>query len=151
MISPTVSVRCPGSVPDAAEHGPDAGLQVLGGVRLDHVVVGACIEKADDLLLVVSRRCDNHRHIRHRSNHAEGFGAVDVRQTEIEHHHVERSGDGGLDTGHRRPCGVHLVTALGEPTRERLPDPLVVFNDENGGHGITIPKGVLVDRGCSSI
>ena len=69
----------------SAEHGAQPGLELRAGVRLDQVVVGARVEEADDLGVVVTRGCDDHRHRGHAAQHAQGIGTVDVGEPEIEH------------------------------------------------------------------
>jgi len=129
-----------------AEDGAEAGLEVLCRIRLHDVVVGARVEQPDDLGLVVSSRCDDYRHISDRSNHAERFCAVEVWKAKVEDHNVESSRHRRLNTRHSRCGGVDLVASLRKPTRQRLPDPLIVFDNQDGRHAVTIPNHFSVDR-----
>jgi len=63
------------------EHGPVAGVEPLGGVRLDHVVVGAGVEGADDLPFVVTGGGHDDRDGAHRTQHPQQFEPVDVGQS----------------------------------------------------------------------
>jgi hypothetical protein len=126
--------------PRSAKDRTEAGFEVLCRVRLHYVVVGAGVEQPDNLGFVVSSRCDNHRHIDHRTDHAECLCTVEVWEAEVEYHHVESSGNCSLNTRHGGSDGIDLVTSLREPACQRLPDTLIVFDDQDGCHSVTIPN-----------
>ena len=66
----------------------DASVDLLRREGLDDVVVGAGVEQPDDLELVVTRRPDDQRDGADGAEHLQEIAAVDVGETEIEHHHV---------------------------------------------------------------
>ena len=124
----------------------EAGLEVFRRVRLHDVVVGTRVEQSHDLRLIVSSGGNNHRNVGDRTNHSECFCAVEVWKAEVEHNNIKSSRHRSLYPGHGSSGGIDLVAPLGESTRQRLPDALIVFDDEDGGHRATIPNSRGVER-----
>ena len=124
----------------------EASLEVFRRVRLHDVVVGTRVEQPHDLSLIVSRGGYNYRHIGNRPDHPERLGTVEIWKAKIEHDNIETSGHRSLNTGHGSSDGIHLVATFRESTRQRLPNALIVFDDEDGRHGATIPNSAGVER-----
>ena len=132
--------------PRAAQNSAEARFEVLRRVGFHDVVVCAGVEQSNDSRLVVPSGCDNDGHIGDRPDHAQRLGSVKIRKTKVKHHDVESPRHRGFDTGHSGPDGIDVMASLCEPTRQRLPDPLIVFNYQNGRHGATIPNSRGADR-----
>ena len=130
----------------SAKDRSEASLEVFRRVRLHDVVVGTRVEQSYDLRLIVSSRGNNHRNVGDRTNHSECFCAVEVWKAKVEHNYIKTSRHRSLYTGHGSSDGIDLVTPLGESTRQRLPDALIVFDDEDGGHRTTIPNSHGAER-----
>jgi hypothetical protein len=124
----------PGGHP--AQDRPDSCLEVLGGERLDNVIVGAGVQDPDDLRLVVAGGRHDDRHPAHRADHLDQRAAVEVGQPEVENHQVGRGVDHRLQTGHCCRCGRDSVAALGERARQCGADRRVVLDQQKPGHGL---------------
>ena len=129
----TTSVSC-GPSPPRAQHGADAGVELGGAERFDHVVVGAGVEHGDDLGLVVAGRGDHDRDLADPAQHPQHRRAVDVGQPEVEDDDVRAVADGVLQAGQPGRGGRDGVAALGEPADERGADRRVVLDDQDLGH-----------------
>jgi len=129
----------------------EAGFEVFRRVRLHDVVVGTGVEQSHDLRLIVPSRGNNNRNVGDRTNHSECFCAVEVWKAKVEHNYIKTSRHRSLYTGHGSSDGIDLVAPLRESTRQRLPDALIVFDDEDGGHRTTIPNSHGGERTCPCI
>jgi hypothetical protein len=121
---------------DSTEHGPDAGVELVGRVRLDHVLVGTGVERANDVPFVVAGRGHDHRDGAHGAQHAKQLESVDVGQAEVEDDYVRsllHDLAQGAEPG-RRPQ--HDVAPFGQPSRDGGADVGVVLHHGNGGHAL---------------
>ena len=116
------------------QHGPDARVELRGGERLDHVVVGAEVEHAHHLGLVVARGGDDHRHVADGAQHRQDVGAVDVGQAEIEQHDVGLRLDRGGQRGQARADRGHAVPVLAQRAGEGGADRGVVLDEQHLHH-----------------
>ena len=96
---PTVIIGS-SSVRPAAQHGPDAGVELDGGEGLDDVVVGADLEQPHHRRPVVAGRRDDDRDVADGPQHRQDVGPVDVRQAEVEQHDVRLLLDGRRQRRH---------------------------------------------------
>ena len=106
---------------------------LAAGVRLDDVVVGAAVEQADDLGLVVAvatitGTADTPRSMRSTS------APVDVGQPQVEDDHVGDPVDGRGQRRRARRLGAHHVARPHQGVGDRLADAQVVLDDQHGGH-----------------
>ena len=122
----------------ATEHGPDARLELSGLERLEHVVVGAGVERLHHALVVVAGGGDDDRHRGHRTEHAQQLPTVEVGQPEVEDHQVGALVDREpepLEGGAGRADG---VAAVAQGADQRRADAFVVLDDQEVGHGATL-------------
>ena len=126
--------------PRSSEDRAEAGLEMLRRIRLHDVIIGACVEQSDDLRFVISSCGNNHRHIGDRTDHSERLSSVEIGETKIEHYDVEPARNRRLDARHGGSNGIHLVASLRKATGQRLPNALIIFDYEDGGHSVTIPN-----------
>ena len=117
-----------------SKNGTHPGVQRRRREGLGDEVVGAGFERSHQGGLVVARRHHDHRHGRHRPQHAQQLDAVDVREPEVEDHEVDLGGNGLLQPGHARRGGGDDVAPIGEGVQQRPPDLGVVLDDEQVGH-----------------
>ena len=97
--SPTTSGRRRSGAAGPAQDRPDPGGDLVDPERLDHVVVGAGVEGADDRLVVVLGGHHDHGYLGDRADHREQLQPVDVRQSEVEQHHVRLASTNELEDG----------------------------------------------------
>jgi hypothetical protein len=120
----------------------DAGLELHGGERLDHVVVGAGVQGADDAGVVVPRGGDDHRHGRHGPEHPQQLPAVEVGQPEVQDDEVRALLHGRLQSREGGAGGAHRVAAVAQGPDDGGADPLVVLHDQELGHALIVtPPG----------
>ena len=86
-----------GGVRNAPQRGADPGEQLLGVERLRHVVVGAGVERAHLLRLVVARGQHDHGDLAERPQPAQHVEAVEVGEAEVEEHDVGAAVGGDHD------------------------------------------------------
>ena len=78
-----------GAIRDSApQDGTDPGLELLGRVGLDHIVVGTGIQGTDHRGVVVSRAHHDDRDLPDGPQHREHRMPIDVGQAEVEQNHV---------------------------------------------------------------
>ena len=148
--SPTVDRRGGGvgGTGRAAQHRPDARLELAGLERLEHVVVGAGVERLHDAVVVVPGGGDDDRHRRDRAQHPQQLPAVQVGQAEVEDDEVGALLDRlpkAVEGGARRADG---VAPLAQGADQRRADAFVVLDDQELGHGATLsaPRARAKDR-----
>ena len=119
----------------AAQRGADAGEQLLGVERLRDVVVGAGVERAHLLRLLVAGGQHDHGHVAERAQAAQHVEPVEVGEAEVEDHDVGAAVGGDHD---RRLAGrglEHLEVAAAQRRAQRAPERGVVFDEEDRAHG----------------
>ena len=122
----------------SAQDGTDARVELIGGERLDEVVVRARVEQADDLVLLVAGGRDDHRNLAHGTQHLEHLSTIDVGQTEVEHDDVGAVGQ-HLAEAHQAGRGAaDRMAPLGERVRDRFAYPQVVLDERDHRHPFTI-------------
>ncbi|GAB3983136.1 hypothetical protein GCM10027615_67510 [Plantactinospora veratri] len=132
---------------DPAEHRGDPGVQVGAGERLHHVVVGTGPEQPDDRLLVVPGGGDDDRHVGDAAQHPQRVGAVQIGQPEVEYDQVGGFGGDPAQRVERRTDRVHRVPAVGQGAQHGAAYDMVVFDQEDGGHLMTVlPMASRVNR-----
>jgi hypothetical protein len=102
--------------------------------RLHDIVVGAGVEHLHDALLGIPGGRHDHRNRRHRPQHPENLGPVDVRQPEIEDDQVRPVGDGLGQPVHAGRGGGDRVPAVGQAADQRRPDGRVVLDQQKLSH-----------------
>ena len=126
--------------PATAQDGGHPGQHVGGRERLGHVVVRAGVEQPDRLVLAAAGGGDDDRHGADRPDHHQRVGAVHVGQSQVEDDH------GGLlrgDRAQRVEGGVdraHGIAGVGERPRQRAADGRIVLDEQDQGHGGTVPR-----------
>jgi hypothetical protein len=129
-----------GPLPGPAEHDADAGVELLGGVRLDDGV-GAGVERADGLPLLVASGSHDDGDGRDGAEHPQQLETVDVGQPDVEDDDVRPPAD---DIGRRSEAGRcakdDVATARSGPG-DGGHDAGVVLHDSDRGHGLTPPPG----------
>lgn len=142
-----VVFRCIGR---ASHDGTDPRCQMVSGVGLDNIVVCPGIKNRDDVRFVVSGGCDNDGHVADGPDHSKRFGAIKIRKSQVEDHHVKIAGDTALDPVHGIGDGLDVVSTLGETFRKRFADSLLVLDDQDRCHDTTLPSqiasGLLVTQ-----
>ncbi|BCB88405.1 hypothetical protein Psuf_057180 [Phytohabitans suffuscus] len=118
----------------AAQHRAHPGVELGRRERLDHVVVGARVEAADDLGLVVAGGGDDDGHRADAAQHPQQLQAVEVGQAEVEHHEVGPLLERGLQPVHRGVRGGHRVPAFAQRPDQRGADGEVVLDEQQAGH-----------------
>ena len=133
------------------EHGPDAGDELLGAERLDHVVVGAELEARDPVRLVAAGGEDDDGDGGVAADGAHDVEPVDPRQAEVEDERVRPPGAergdrrGAVGRGEDGEPGVFEVVAdepgdLGLVLDDEDRAHVVLRDDEDAGRGY--PPGV---------
>ena len=103
-------------------------MQLRATERLDQIVVGAGLENGDDLRIAVAGGGDDDRDVIDRPQHCEHVTAVEVGQSQIEHHQVRMLGHDqvqGLCSGGR---GGHGMPALSQCSDQAGPDVRIVLD-----------------------
>src|SRR5450759_5204688 len=118
----------------ATEHGADSRVELVRGERLDQVVVRAGVQQGDDLRSFVAGADHDHRDVTHRADHREQRCTVEVRQTEVEQHHVRAVLDEALQALHRRRGRHRRMLPGRERAHQGSPDGCVVLDDQHIGH-----------------
>jgi len=118
----------PGGLTAATQHRPDPGQQLLQPERLDQVVVGPLVQGQHPVRFLTARGHHDDGRVAGLAEPAADLDAVDVRQSEIEQHHVrdrpvERRLAGGDAPG--------FVAGPGQAADQLKGDAGVVFHDED--------------------
>ena len=124
------------------EHRPDPRLELAGLERLEHVVVGAGVERLHHALVVVPRGGHDDRHRRDRAQHPQQLAAVEVGQAQVEDDEVRTFLHRLLQPGQRGAGRADRVAALAQRADQRRADALVVLHDQELGHvaTLTLPR-----------
>ena len=131
VMAPTVDRAEAGGAGAAAQDRADAGDQLAGAERLDHVVVGAEFEAEDAVDLLAASGEHDDRHVGGRSDLAGEVAAVAVGKHHVEQDHVGSGalvGRAGLVEG-ARDLGVEPLPR--QVLEQRLRDALLVLNDQD--------------------
>jgi hypothetical protein len=123
---------------DPAQDGADPGVQLLRAERLHDVVVSTGVQQPHDGRVVVAGGGDDHGYVGDGPQHRQQGTAVEVGQAEVEHDDVRSLVDCRLQPGHRVRGGGDSVTSLAERAGQGCPDPRVVFDEQDLGHGGTV-------------
>src|SRR5829696_759174 len=106
--------------------------------RLVDEIVGAAVESGNFLRFAVARREDDDRHVRPLAHAPDHVLPVDVRQAEIEHHHVGHFGCDAPERFAARVGAQHLIIVREERRSEKAVDRgLIVHNEDSSrcAHG----------------
>lgn len=132
-----------GGAPGAAEHGPDAGDDLVEAERFGDVVVPADRQALDLVVDAVAGRNEHDRHMATGVSDLAGDGeAVHVRQHDVEDHEVGMLRGRlvqGVGTG---GSGEHLEPGEPQRGREQLTDVGLVLDDQQGGFGVRCSRHV---------
>jgi len=105
-----------------ADGNPHSCDQLPGVEWFDHVIVGAGVQEAHDLLLRVAHREDDHRHRRPGAELPERLRAVPVRKAEVQEHDVGLLAQHSLQAFRGRAGTVHLESLRLEAHAEETAD-----------------------------
>ena len=105
----------------AAQQRVHPGEELLAAHRLDHVVVGAVLEREHDVLLGIAHRDEQDRHgARHvGAQPHQHLGARHVGHLPVEHEQIEALAAGLLHRLAPAEIGVDVVAVLGDPAPQQ--------------------------------
>src|SRR5215469_3332964 len=128
------SFASPVLVDRSPQHRPDPGLDLVSAERLDQVIIGAGVEHAHDIGVLVACRGHHHRDLADRPHHPQRLVAVHIWQAEIEYYQVRWRVEDKLQRLHGSRRARYGVPALAERTNESAADGGVVFNEQELRH-----------------
>jgi hypothetical protein len=124
----------------SAQDGSYPRVQLRATERLYHVVVGAGLENGDDLRIAVAGGGDDDGDVVDRPQHCEHVTAVEVGQSQVEHHQIRMLGHDQVQrlcTGGR---GGHGMPTLTQSPDQAGPDVRIVLDQQHVRHSKTLSE-----------
>ena len=115
----------------AAHDGLHAGSELLGAEGLGHVVVGADLQAAQDILFLVARRQHDDRRLGIVTDAAADLEAVNLRQVAVEQDDIRALGLPALQRLLSVDGGEDVVPLAPQRIRHQVQQIDVVVNDQN--------------------
>ncbi len=127
----------------APQHRLDPRVELGRPERLHDVVVGAALQQRDHLRLLVPRGRHDHRYVADGPQHPQHLPAVHVRQPQVQHDQVRRTGHGRVEPCHAAGRCRDRVTFVPQSTHECAAQSGVVLHNQQVSHDDTVATGLM--------